>query len=266
MSHNGISITVEGSVALQLSARSVGLFEAFYSSLKPVELVKLTFEVAPAGKVPAGDTEFPFKFKLQPTATEPLYDTYHGVYINVQYVITCDMPRPMLAKNLKRAVEFVVEAAQERKQDVKPVPYKFKITPTSLQNVRKKSTTSIPDFEFDGHLEATVACLTDPFKGEFTIRKCAVPIKSVELQLVRVETCSYMEGEAREATEIQNLQLADGDPVRNLAIPIHMIFPRLFTCATMNSRTFKLDFEVNLIIVFADNHMVTENFPIKLYR
>lgn len=267
LSHNGITISVEGTVALQLSARSVGLFEAFYSSLKPVELLKLHTEVAPPGKVPKGETELPFRFKLQPTSsTEPLYDTYHGVYINVQYIITCDMPRPMLSKDLKRAMEFVVEVQHERKEKVKSAPYKFSVTPSSLQNIGRASKTKIPQFHFEGRLQSTIACLTKPFLGEFTVRKCAVPIKSIELQLVRVETCTYMEGEAREATEIQNLQLADGNPVRDLTIPIYMVFPRLFTCATMNSRSFKLDFEVNLIVVFEDKHMVTENFPIKLYR
>lgn len=44
--------------------------------------------------------------------------------------------------------------------------------------------------------------------GEITIRHCEVEIKSIELQLVRVESCTYMEGEAREATEIQNIQIA----------------------------------------------------------
>jgi len=128
---------------------------------------------------------------------------------------------------------------------------------------RKKK---IPDFLFEGKLAHTVCNVNKPFSGELTISRCAVDIKSVELQLVRVESCSYMEGEAREATEIQNIQIADGNPVRGLAIPIYMIFPRLFTCATTISKQFKVEFEVNLIILFADNHMVTENFPIKLYR
>ncbi len=32
--HQGIYLAMEGSVSLQLSAKSVGLFEAFYNSLK----------------------------------------------------------------------------------------------------------------------------------------------------------------------------------------------------------------------------------------
>ena len=35
-SHNGLSLMVDGTVKLQLSARSVGRFEAFYNSLKPI--------------------------------------------------------------------------------------------------------------------------------------------------------------------------------------------------------------------------------------
>lgn len=34
IAHQGITLVMEGSVNLQLSAKSVGLFEAFYSSLK----------------------------------------------------------------------------------------------------------------------------------------------------------------------------------------------------------------------------------------
>lgn len=32
--HQGLSLTVEGTVNLQLSAKSVGVFEAFYNSVK----------------------------------------------------------------------------------------------------------------------------------------------------------------------------------------------------------------------------------------
>ena len=38
LAHEGISLVAEGSASLQLSAKSVGLFEAFYSTIKPVQL------------------------------------------------------------------------------------------------------------------------------------------------------------------------------------------------------------------------------------
>lgn len=36
LQHQGITLTVDGAVTLQLSAKSVGLFEAFYNSLKVI--------------------------------------------------------------------------------------------------------------------------------------------------------------------------------------------------------------------------------------
>ena len=42
------------------------------------------------------------------------------------------------------------------------------------------------------------------------------------------------------ATEIQNIQIADGDVCRGLSIPIFMIFPRLFTCPTLTTNNFKV--------------------------
>jgi len=269
MKHNGIKLTVEGTVSLQLSARSIGLFEAFYSSLKPVQLMNIEIEVSTGGKVPNGITEVPFEFTLEPLPDQELHDTYHGVYVNVQYLLTCDITRSMLAKNLKKAKEFIVEQKldqERRKVELKAKPFQFKVSPDSLQNVKDSSKSKIPKFLFEGSLDHTACSITRPFLGELIIKQCDVDIKSIELQLVRVESCTYMDGEAREATEIQNIQIADGNVVRGLAIPIHMVFPRLFTCATTVSKAFKVEFEVNLIILFADSHMVTENFPIKLYR
>lgn len=48
------------------------------------------------------------------------------------------------------------------------------------------------------------------------------------------------EGYARDATEIQNIQIADGDVCRSLSVPIYMVFPRLFTCPTLETTNFKV--------------------------
>jgi hypothetical protein len=271
MRHGGIKVLVEGSVQLQLSARSIGLFEAFYSSLKPVNIMTYEFELPTSGSVPNGITEFPFEFTLQPypNNNENLYETYHGVYVNTEYKISVDMPRGIMSSNLKKSKEFIVhvnpdiEAKQKAEESEK---FNFRVTPESLQNVKASSRKKIPDFLFEGYLDRIICNVDEPFTGHITIKRCAVEIKSIELQLVRVESCTYMEGEAREATEIQNIQIADGNVVRDLSISMYMIFPRLFTCATTLAEQFKVQFEVNLIVVFADSYMVTENFQIVLYR
>lgn len=175
----------------------------------------------------------------------------------------------MMSKNLTKQREFVVELSRDlaaSRAELSTKPFPFKVSPDSLQNVKESSKKKIPEFLFEGHLDHTNCHVNQPMTGEIVISKCAVDIKSIELQLVRVESCTYMEGEAREATEIQNIQIAEGNIVRGLAIPIFMVFPRLFTCVTTIAKQFKIEFEVNLIILFADGHMITENFPIQLYR
>jgi hypothetical protein len=264
-SHNGITMVMEGVVTLQLSAKSVGLFEAFYNSLKPVPLAGLTIEVAKAGKVPDGITELPFEFPLSPLPGQTLYDSYHGVYVNISYVLRCSVPvRSIMSKNLERTLEFIVEVPSNAKDDAEKVS--FKLTPESLENAKRVATGKIPRFVVEGHLNTANCNLSRPFGGSLTVTECEAPIKSIELQLVRVETCGCADGFAKEATEIQNIQIADGDIPRNLPLQLHMVFPRLFTCQTIHTRTFKIEFEVNLVVIFQDGNLITENFPIKLIR
>ena len=71
---------------------------------------------------------------------------------------------------------------------------------------------------------------------------------------------------AKESTEIESLQIAIGDVVKGLTIPIYMVLPRVYTCPSLKTATFEVQFEINLQIVFEDGYMVTENFPISLHR
>nr|BAH13092.1 unnamed protein product [Homo sapiens] len=184
--HQGVSLTMEGTVNLQLSAKSVGVFEAFYNSVKP------------------------------------------------------------------------------QKGKFTPSPVDFTITPETLQNVKERAL--LPKFLLRGHLNSTNCVITQPLTGELVVESSEAAIRSVELQLVRVETCGCAEGYARDATEIQNIQIADGDVCRGLSVPIYMVFPRLFTCPTLETTNFKVEFEVNIVVLLHPDHLITENFPLKLCR
>lgn len=266
LSHNGIKLVMEGNVSLQLSAKSVGLFEAFYNSVKPIQLLYYSIDlVKPTGpKFEDGDTEIPFEFQLDPITGQTLYETYHGVFVNIQYLLKVDMARPLLAKNIQKTLEFIVEV--QNSPVPKATPVKFEITPESLENVKKSSLKNIPKFKIHGNLESALCNINKPFSGELILEEAESVIKSIELQLVRVETCGCADGYAKEATEIQNIQISDGDVPRGLSVPIFMVFPRLFTCPTLATRTFKIEFEINLVVMLVDGHLITENFPIRLVR
>uniref|UniRef100_A0A3P9BTV6 VPS26 endosomal protein sorting factor C n=1 Tax=Maylandia zebra TaxID=106582 RepID=A0A3P9BTV6_9CICH len=228
----------------------------------PIQLISSNIEVAKAGKIPGGKTEIPFEFPLHTKGNKVLYETYHGVFVNIQYTLRCDMKRSLLAKDLSRSCEFIVHC-QPQKSKVIPTPVNFTITPDTLQSREKNS---LPKFLIRGHLDATNCVISLPLTGEVVVENSDVPIKSIELQLVRVETCGCAEGYARDATEIQNIQIAEGDVCHSLAIPIYMIFPRLFTCPTLETTNFKVEFEVNVVVVLHDDHLITESFPLKLCR
>lgn len=117
-----------------------------------------------------------------------------------------------------------------------------------------------------GKIHRTNCQVDKPFTGEIKVVKSEAEIRSIELQLVRVETVSHDGRSAREATEILNLQLADGDVAHDFSIPMYLIFPRLFTCPSTSHHGFTIEFEVNVIVVFKEGFMVTENVGIELYR
>lgn len=58
------------------------------------------------------------------------------------------------------------------------------------------------------------------------------------------------------ATEIQNIQIGEGDVPRNIAIPIYMVFPRLFTCPTSITANFKIGM---LYLLIVNNKQLTSD-------
>ncbi|KAG6971613.1 hypothetical protein JG688_00004374 [Phytophthora aleatoria] len=260
-SHQGLAMKVEGGARMQLSTKSAGLFDSFYNSVAPLELLYFHLPVAPAGKVPPGITKFPFEFELQGNDGQELLETYHGVYVSVKYEMVCDCIRGIMKNKLHKTLEFVVEVPL--KEPLPDSPEEFHITPESLEN---QSLSAMPYFHITGKVHRTNCPVNLPFTGEIIIEEAKSPIKSVELQLIRVESVAHAEGVARDATEIQNVQIGWGDVCRQMAIPIYMIFPRLFTCPTMLTPAFKVEFETNVVVLFENGNMITENFPITLYR
>ncbi|XP_021188789.2 vacuolar protein sorting-associated protein 26C isoform X2 [Helicoverpa armigera] len=266
--HEGLSLTMEGSVNLQLSTKNVGIFEAFSNSIKPINLINTCIELAPPGKIPVGITEIPFEMPLRARqAVSPGYpgllETYHGVFVNIMYTLKCSMKRSFLNKPVNTSCQFFVQYRQEA-GPVKPV--RCEITPASIRAAGAGSRAAMPHFQIYAEIDSTVCALDKPLTGKIRVDECSVPIRSIELQLVRVETCGCTEGYSKDATEIQNIQVGEGDVCRARDVPLHMVLPRLFTCPTTTTVNFKIEFELNIAVIFDDDYLVTENFPILLLR
>ena len=242
VSHSGLTLRAYGQIRPHTDGPRGGGGDA--ASARSITLMDTHIEMAAAGKLPPG-VPLPFEFVLAPLAGKALTDTYKGVYVSVRFGVVATLARSgFLAKALERELEFVVEVPCAEAPP--PSPVEFEIRPESLENVKKAALSALPKFSIRGKLKRTACPLNAPFTGEITVVECAARIKSIELQLVRVETITHGGAQvARECTEIQNLQVGDGNVCKNLAIRLYMVFPRVFTCPTIVTDTFKVEFEVS---------------------
>ena len=146
------------------------------------------------------------------------------------------------------------------------MPYEFSIKPNTLEKV-KINQSKVPQFGFSCKIDNTNCDLNLPFDGTITVKESEIQIKSIELQFVRNELIILPGGEElSETSEIQNLQIGDGDVNRNVEIPLFMIFPRFFSCASLETKIVKISFEMNVIVVLVNGFVVTENFPVNTWR
>lgn len=261
--HVGVKLLMEGKVYLNSSGRGAGILDAMSANLtKPTTIFRDEIDVLPPGKFADGVAEVPFEFVLSGTG---FLESYHGVFVSIIYSITATCDRGVMKKALVRDMEFIVEVPNGKMPESPPIP--FEITPESLDNVNRQELGDIPRFKISGKLHRAHCPISLPFTGEVTVEVSDAPIRTIELQLIRVESVSTGSVNiTRESTEIQSIQIGEGNICRNMVVPMYMIFPRLYSCPTLIQPNFRIEFEVNLVMVLGDGYMITENFPITLIR
>ena len=277
-SHKGLKLISTGTMFVSTSRPGIITDETV---LRKFPILQFEKELAPAGSYPDGLTEVPFQFEVKNKEGEELLESYHGVYISVVYLIHVECERSMMSlkisnKTLVREMEFVIEIPVSNKQSSSSIggpnntttstSIDFNMTPETLKNVNPKFQSVIPKFQIIGKLHRDRFPIHRPFTGELIVKDSESPIRSIELQLVRVETVIYNGKSQTDASEVQNIQICDGDVCRDIPIPIYMVFPRLYASPTMSTQYFKVEFEVNMQVVFQDGYLVAENFPIVITR
>ncbi|CAM9700950.1 unnamed protein product [Scytosiphon promiscuus] len=259
-----INISMQGNVCLFDSAERRGLFS---DAPKPLALLHETINIMGAGRFPEGQTEVPFEAEVRGIDGMPLLNSYSGVYLSIGYHISAKIERGMMRNDLSKKIEFMVEVPGVVPSPAVEVP--FEITPETLEYAPKRygRHRRLRPFRVTGRLHDATVSTSRPLTGEIVVEESERPIKSLEVQLVRVETVEQAKGQQlREATEIQNLQIGEGDVCRGLVIPIYMVLPRLFSCPTMVTPRFRVEFELNVIVCFAEaeGYTATQNFQILL--
>lgn len=51
-----------------------------------------------------------------------------------------------------------------------------------------------------------------------------------------------------------------------MEIPTYMLFPKNYSCSTIEHAKFKIQFQVNVIVIFSNGYQLTENIPVNVYR
>lgn len=253
ISHQGIKIILAGTVTLQPSLRSVGVLESLYTSTKPIQLLDKMVQIASPGKINTGNREIPFHIALDGSkggVFGSLHDTYHGAHINIQYFLTAEIAKGYLQKSLSATLEFIVESNRGKipRTPIQAETVCFYITQDTQKHSLLPSIRS-GGFRVTGRV-ITRCSLMEPIVGEIVVEFSSVPIHSIDLNLLRIESIALNDRMVSETTEIQTTQVADGDVCRGLSLPIYVILPRLLTCPTFSSGTFSLEFGLSITIAF----------------
>lgn len=107
--------------------------------LQPIQLMQITCDVSGPGRLPAGVTEIPFQIPIKAKPNRILYETYHGVYINISYGFKCDIKRSFLSKDLQKQQQFLIQyrpgsavSPQTPFSQARNKPITFELNPVSL--------------------------------------------------------------------------------------------------------------------------------------
>jgi hypothetical protein len=148
----------------------------------------------------------------------------------------------------------------------KIVPYEFEIKPSTIEKV-KIDNTKIPKFWLTCKVDNVNVDIGKELNGWLKVMECEIAIKSIELQFVRNEKVTLPNGEIlSEVSEIQNLQIGDGEVLTDNEISLNMLFPRHFCCAALETKVAKLSFDINIIMVLVNGFVITENVPLNCWR
>ncbi|KAK8914612.1 hypothetical protein KSP39_PZI024263 [Platanthera zijinensis] len=179
-----------------------------------------------------------------------LYETFHGGNISIQYLINADVTRGYLHKPLSATLELIVEHDDARltQAPVAPELVNFFITQDTQKHELLPELSS-GRFQVTGNI-STQCSLSEPISGDLIVEASAVPIQSIDILLLCVESILAGERIISDTSVIQTTQIADGDVCRSMTLPIYVILPRLLVCPTVLSGPFSIEFQVSIVISF----------------
>lgn len=166
--HDGIFACIEGAINLLLGKKSVGILDTFSSATKPIHLLSNIAQLTGPGKLAQGFTELAFEFPIVACVKEQktLFETYHGIFININYMIKCEIRRNFLTKSVHKTQQFVIQ--YKPKSQINENIVSFTISPENLRKVVRERV-AIPRFLITGRLDTSECCITKPLTGHVSL-------------------------------------------------------------------------------------------------
>jgi len=156
--HDGLVAELEGLVTLQFEDVKGATWAGGVTRTVPIIEEKRT--LCTSGRLPAGATQLPFSFDLRPTVnpannpefTAELFETYHGVKIDVEYNVKSEIKRSLLsggsiAQTAEVYVEFGGGGGKVDKETARRRPSEFAIVPERVRTADPGKR--IPKFKID---------------------------------------------------------------------------------------------------------------------
>ena len=255
----------------QINAILTGNYVIKNQKVTPVQTHIVKFhtkkvKIAEKGKIKSNSVNsFSIDIPLEKTTENQLIETYQGVIVSINYDLVINFNETKLSDSVKIYI-FINHQGVKNELGTQIVPYDFEIKPSTLEKI-KIEQNKIPKFLLKCHIDNTNVNISKELDGWVKIMECSLPVKSLELQFVRNEQVFLTTGETlTEVSEIQNLQIGDGDVIKGTEISLNMLFPRHFCCATIETKVVKLSFDINIILVLNNGFVITENVPLNCWR
>lgn len=265
--HEGIAVFLDGKVITNEFGKAVGGNSSDGDAHFPIlgyaqELLK-----SGSDKLPTGVTRLPFQMPLEANMPEAeILETYHGVKMSIIYTLRAEIRKGRLQPNLTTQQEIYVEGKPEADPKHPEEQASFLITSDDITSAYPASLNGL---SIRGHFKNLSCLIKDPLEGQLVVEATPRPIKSIEVQLIRIETLGSGPV-VRETSEVQTIQIADGNVMVGIPIMIWMIFPRLFTASitsfVVKKRSMAIDFAVNIMVVLQGEHVVSKSATLKLKR
>ncbi|EXB80298.1 Down syndrome critical region protein 3-like protein [Morus notabilis] len=273
ISHYGIRLTLNGSVNLQVRGGSAGVIESFYGVIKPIPIVNKNVEVKPSGKIgsdllhslPLLSSRPNSGLRLSSSVSvPPLRLSSPHISASPPWISASPLGFLRLSSSDLRLssldgllcfmfdIPFSLYLKKPGEENLEKFYETFHGANISIQDTQRHPI--LPELKSGGlrvtGRMSTQCSLSDAITGELTIEGSAVPISSIDVHLLRIESILLGERIVTETSLIQTTQIADGDVCRNLTLPIYVILPRLLTCPTVMAGPFSIEFKVLLVISF----------------